>query len=139
MLNLPVSGALFFSLSYIPHQTLGVLQPGPGESPAFLNVDRTGDVWVQVGDTSWLLDLHDDVSIVTNFENALRLEVVTPEGAGVVEVLLRYGGGERELEVEWRGEGVGELSGGVQLEENRGKPMKVRSCDVLLLYKCRSF
>ena len=32
------------------------------------------------------------------------------------------------------GEGVGELSGGVQLEENRGKPVKVHSCDVLLLY-----
>lgn len=96
-------------------------------------------MWVQVGDTSWLLDLHDDVSMVTNFENALRLEVVTPDGAGVVEVLLRYGGGERELEVEWRGEGVGELSGGVQLEENRGNPVKVRNCDMLLLYKCPSF
>ena len=131
----------YFFLSYTLHQTLGVSQPGPGESPAFLNVDRTGDVWVQVGDTSWLLDLHDDVSMVTNFENALRLEVFTPEGAGVVEVLLRYGGGERELEVEWRGEGegVGELSGGVQLEENRGNPVKVRNCDMLLLYKCPSF
>ena len=79
----------YFFLSYTLHQTLGVSQPGLGESPAFLNVDRTGDVWVQVGDTSWLLDLHDDVSMVTNFENALRLEVVTPEGAGVVEVALR--------------------------------------------------
>ena len=88
-------------------------------------------MWVHVGDTSWLLDLHGDVSMVTKLGNALRLEVVPPEGAGVVEVLLRHGGGEREMEVEWKGEGVAELSGGVQLKENRGKPTKVRSSSLV--------
>ena len=86
-------------------------------------------MWVQLGDTSWLLDLQDDVSMATKVENTLHLEVVVPESASVVKVLLRYGGdggeGGRVVEVVWEGSGVEELSGQVQLEENRGKPLKV--------------
>ena len=89
-------------------------------------------MWVQLGDTSWLLDLHDDVSMATKTENTLHLEVVVPDGADVVKVLLHYGGdggdgGDigRVVEVKWEGPGVEELSGQIQLEENRGKPLKV--------------
>ena len=86
-------------------------------------------MWVQLGDTSWLLDLQDDVSMATKVENTLHLEVVVPDSASVVKVLLRYGGdggeGGRVVEVVWEGSGVEELSGQVQLEENRGKPLKV--------------
>lgn len=85
-------------------------------------------MWVQLGDTSWLLDLHDDVSMATKTENTLHLEVVVPDGASVVKVLLHYGGdgdSGRVVEVEWEGAGVEELSGQIQLEENRGKPLKV--------------
>ena len=86
-------------------------------------------MWVQLGDTSWLLDLQDDVSMATKVENTLHLEVVVPDSASVVKVSLHYGsdGGEggRVVEVVWEGSGVEELSGQVQLEENRGKPLKV--------------
>ena len=86
-------------------------------------------MWVQLGDTSWLLDLQDDVSMATKVENTLHLEVIVPDSVSVVKVLLRYGSdggdGGRVVEVVWEGPGVEELSGQVQLEENRGKPLKV--------------
>ena len=70
--------------------------------------------------------------MATKVENTLHLEVVVPESASVVKVLLRYGGdggdggeGGKVVEVVWEGPGVEELSGQVQLEENRGKPLKV--------------
>ena len=120
----------FLSFCFIINpQTIGISRTSPGESPASLELSRTGDVWVQLGDTSWLLDLQDDVSMATKVENTLHLEVVVPESASVVKVSLRCGGdggeGGRMVEVVWEGPGVEELSGQVQLEENRGKPLKV--------------
>lgn len=101
-------------------QTLGVESTSQHE--VSLTTARNGNVWVEVDQSRWLVDLHGDVSIAIRLDHTHFLET-SLEGAAV-DVLLHYGG--EELGIELRGEGLGEVEESVGLGEERGRPVLVR-------------
>ena len=114
------------SPSLLPLQSLGVSREAGEE--VTLSPARSGDVWLQVGHSRWLLGLQGEVTIETELDHTLVLEAWL-EGEAV-DVRVRYSGeGGRVLEIECRGEGKegeAKLSSSVKLEEFRGKPLLVR-------------